>query len=159
MPLSDPTKRAAYDVRYKAEHRAETSKRMRDYYAAHRGELLLQMKLYRSANSENIRKRKSEYHAAHLEEQRRYRAIYYILHRKEFLDRMRRLKELYPERSRAREAVHTAVRYGKLIRPEHCSRCGVQCKPDGHHHNGYAREHWLDVVWLCRRCHKHEEHQ
>ena len=22
-----------------------------------------------------------------------------------------------------------------------------------HHHNGYEREHWLDVVWLCRACH------
>lgn len=54
---------------------------------------------------------------------------------------------------KAHWAVDNAVRSGKLVRPEHCQGCGSLCKPEAHHHNGYEKEHWLDVVWLCDICH------
>lgn len=57
--------------------------------------------------------------------------------------------EPHPERQ-ARYAVLVAIRTGTLIRPETCSRCGVQCRPDAHHED-YSKP--LEVEWLCRRCH------
>jgi hypothetical protein len=50
-------------------------------------------------------------------------------------------------------AVHVAVVSGKLQKPEKCEACGGAGPLHGHHHNGYNREHRLDVQWLCTRCH------
>jgi hypothetical protein len=57
------------------------------------------------------------------------------------------------EKAFARRLVNVAVRLGDLIRPDHCERCASQTKRalDGHHED-YSRP--LDVVWLCRACHK-----
>lgn len=53
--------------------------------------------------------------------------------------------EKHPEQRSAKHAVNHAVTAGRLIRPDRCDRCKEPCKPHGHHHKGYAREHWLDV--------------
>ncbi len=47
----------------------------------------------------------------------------------------------------ARMALHRAVKAGQIV-PEPCIRCGAT-PAEGHHYLGYAREHWLHVVWLC----------
>lgn len=44
-----------------------------------------------------------------------------------------------------------AVQAGTVVRPEECSECGAPGIPDGHHAD-YDRP--LDVIWLCRACHK-----
>lgn len=44
-----------------------------------------------------------------------------------------------------------AIQSGKLVR-QPCQECG-DTKVDGHHHNGYSKEHWYDVQWLCRKHH------
>jgi hypothetical protein len=67
-----------------------------------------------------------------------------------------RLRNKDPARLRARMAVHHAVAAGVLCRPQFCSRCGLQGNIEGHHHKGYEKEHWLDVVWLCQECHLRE---
>lgn len=61
--------------------------------------------------------------------------------------------EAHPNQRIAQQAVRWAIEEGVLVRPNHCARCGAECKPHGHHHNGYAMEHWLDVEWLCVSCH------
>lgn len=55
-------------------------------------------------------------------------------------------------KDKARNAVHNAVRDGKL-KKQPCEVCGTWLV-HAHHHNGYDREHWLDVQWLCVRHHK-----
>ena len=50
----------------------------------------------------------------------------------------------------ARQLLQRAVIAGTVKRPDRCQGCGLDCKPDGHHHD-YSRP--LDVVWLCRTCH------
>lgn len=72
--------------------------------------------------------------------------------------RDRRLRQQYPERIAARNAVNMA-KYHKQIPPAShlpCASCG---KPADHYHHylGYAPEHWLDVIPLCLVCHQ-EEH-
>lgn len=70
-------------------------------------------------------------------------------------------KREYARRNRAKSQAHSAVRkavfFGKIVKPKTCEKCGAgRCKLDGHHHNGYAPEHRLDVVFVCSRCHAAE---
>jgi len=55
-----------------------------------------------------------------------------------------------PEKKRAQWAVFYAVKTGRLIKPDECSRCGRTGRIEGHHFD-YSRP--LDVEWLCTRCH------
>jgi hypothetical protein len=62
-------------------------------------------------------------------------------------------RDKHPDRIKSRKALWWATASGKVIRPSNCNRCGTETKVHGHHHNGHNQEHWLDVIWLCRRCH------
>jgi hypothetical protein len=56
----------------------------------------------------------------------------------------------------AHDTVARALLSGKIVRrPCWCGNSNVQA----HHHNGYAREHRLDVTWLCDRHHKDEHNK
>lgn len=72
-------------------------------------------------------------------------------------------KEMYatdPEfrkRMAARRAVGAAILIGVLQRPARCPSCKRKCLVQGHHHKGYDKKNWLNVVWLCPRCHRKEE--
>ena len=57
----------------------------------------------------------------------------------------------HPEKVRAREAVHRAVKSGKLIK-EPCVKCGN--KVSFAHHTNYLKP--LKVLWLCRKHHQLE---
>ena len=57
------------------------------------------------------------------------------------------------QRMKARQAINRGYRTGKVPKPIFCQFCLTSCRPEAHHHLGYEREHWLDVVWLCKRCH------
>lgn len=54
---------------------------------------------------------------------------------------------------RARSAVSYAVLRGRLphISTQIC-RCGKEAK-NYHHHRGYEREFWIDVIPICQQCH------
>jgi len=62
-------------------------------------------------------------------------------------------RKAHPEQVPAHSAVKHAVIKGTLIRVDQCSSCGKPGKTVAHHHLGYAKEHHLDVIWLCRSCH------
>jgi hypothetical protein len=64
---------------------------------------------------------------------------------------LRQCQKQYKERGRAGQRVKYAIKKGQLIRPTHCSHCNKECKPDGHHPD-YEKP--LEVIWLCRKCHK-----
>ncbi|MBE3039725.1 MAG: hypothetical protein IMZ62_13060 [Chloroflexi bacterium] len=66
---------------------------------------------------------------------------------------LRAYRVLIGQQAAARDALHGEIRSGKVIRPTACSLCGHAGPVAGHHHKGYAPEHWLDVEWLCRQCH------
>jgi hypothetical protein len=51
---------------------------------------------------------------------------------------------------KAQHAVRRAIKSGKLIRPDHCIKCGIVCRPQAHHPD-YSKQ--LEVVWLCAFCH------
>ena len=58
-----------------------------------------------------------------------------------------------PEAKAAHLAVRNAVRSGELVRPVVCEGCGEE-KPLQGHHESYDEDRWLDVDWLCQRCHR-----
>lgn len=64
------------------------------------------------------------------------------------------IREQTPEMIDAWAAVAGALRSGQLTRPAGCEACGRTDHLVAHHSQGYALEHWLDVTWLCRPCHK-----
>ena len=61
-----------------------------------------------------------------------------------------RFIKTHPIQRAANIMVGNAIRDGRLIRPNKCSSCGIDCKPHGHHCD-YAYP--LDVTWLCTKCH------
>ena len=54
----------------------------------------------------------------------------------------------------ARVELRKAWLRGDIKRPSACKQCERKCIPEGHHYLGYRKEHWLDVQWLCIRCHR-----
>lgn len=63
------------------------------------------------------------------------------------------------QRLQARQEITEAIRTGTITRGP-CAECGLPPKKIGrqnrihaHHHLGYAPEHWLDIIWLCKPCH------
>lgn len=69
--------------------------------------------------------------------------------------RTRKYKELCPEKRRAVNVLNSAIRAGRLVRPNICEHCKQVCEIIHGHHPDYSKV--LEVVWLCPRCHI-EEH-
>jgi hypothetical protein len=59
--------------------------------------------------------------------------------------------ERYPERVNARHYLHKRIESGKVIPKERCEHCNKKTKLHGHHED-YSKP--LDVIWLCRPCHR-----
>lgn len=56
-------------------------------------------------------------------------------------------------RTKSHQAVKMALKRGHLVRATKCELCGKEGKTQGHHHKGYAEENWLEIQWLCVKCH------
>jgi hypothetical protein len=63
-------------------------------------------------------------------------------------------RKRYPEKTSARNIVYQRIHDGTLLRPDQCSRCLIECKPEAHH-SDYSKP--LDITWLCRSCHLQED--
>ncbi|KKM67253.1 hypothetical protein LCGC14_1473010 [marine sediment metagenome] len=61
----------------------------------------------------------------------------------------------YPERIKAKDAVHNAVLADKIpcIRTRRCYFCFEQAE-QYHHYKGYKPKFWLDVIPVCKKCHR-----
>jgi hypothetical protein len=60
-------------------------------------------------------------------------------------------KRRYPEKHKARELFSSAIRRGKIVRPDRCEDCNELADVVGHHED-YSKP--LDVNFLCRPCHR-----
>lgn len=58
----------------------------------------------------------------------------------------------HPEQSHAVSCYNRAVRAGRRTKVAYCVVCGVTENLNAHHFS-YAREHWLDVIGLCKDHH------
>lgn len=58
----------------------------------------------------------------------------------------------------AGHAVEAALRTGRIAKGKKCAACGTSKRRlEGHHHKGYERKYWLEVIWLCPPCHRKKE--
>ena len=60
----------------------------------------------------------------------------------------------YPNKRKAHNAVNNAIRDGRLFKSEVCQCCGVKADKLEGHHESYEEDQWLNVIWLCDKCHK-----
>lgn len=56
--------------------------------------------------------------------------------------------------SKFHAAVAIAVRSGRLVKPDVCEVCDENPNRLEAHHADYNDQYILDVIWLCRGCHK-----
>ena len=127
MPKRDPEKQRQYQQKWAKTHYDAWYKKNRQKIRAERRKNYLK-------NREKVLR---ELRTKKVENARKAR-LYYQRHR---------------EQCMAQSMLRQAVRKGKINRPYFCQNCGVIGKPHGHHHRGYSKEHWLDVIWLCSVCH------
>lgn len=68
---------------------------------------------------------------------------------------MKRWQAAHPLQRQAVLAVKYAVKTGKLVRGS-CIINDNNChgRIEAHHLNGYEKDHWLDIIWLCRYHHE-----
>jgi hypothetical protein len=109
---------------------------------------------YVAANKTRVR----EYHAEWIKENRAKASAYVAKWRKEnpkkYASQILRYAHANKEKIRAYKQFRKALNDGSLVRPKSCQHCGKTGRIDAHHHNGY--DHPLDVLWLCRQCHRNE---
>jgi hypothetical protein len=92
----------------------------------------LAQRRYRERNREKVRAEARAYYVPHPERAR---------------------TKPYTLRQKARATLNTAVDAGTIVKPDHCTGCGL--KPVKHqlhgHHSDYSKP--LEVRWLCSVCH------
>jgi hypothetical protein len=138
---------------YYAKNREKILKQQAEYNAAHKAERAAYSHAHYEKNKEVRRRQMADYHAAHPEVNKAAVQRWWIRNREKQRAYTAEWRKKHPLQYRANVAVSKAVKRGDLVRPNLCSQCGKRCKPQAHHHKGYAEEFWLDVIWLCRPCH------
>ena len=133
--------------RFRAANREHVNAQARGYYAKDPEKAKAVAAKWRAANPEEARRRSNESGAKwrenHRELARRLNREYNLRRRTES-----------PEKYKAGYMVRNAIVQGVLRKPDECSTCGEEYPPlEIHaHHEDYDRP--LDVIWLCRPCHK-----
>ena len=79
------------------------------------------------------------------------------LWKKSNIDRVKKSLRTWIEKNPMKKRAHSILNYhvsvGNMSRPKKCVKCFKECKPDAHHVD-YTKP--LDVLWLCRQCHRNE---
>lgn len=137
--------RQEYMREWYEEHKEDRATYMREYYLRNKQKFIEKAEEWRRENIDKARKNVRERMRAvrHTPEGRAYQ-------RK--IDQM--MREKYPKRRAARDAVNKAIKDGVLIRPEYCELCKMKC-PIHAHHPDYSKQ--LEVQWLCVGCHNKVE--
>ena len=136
----------ACEVKYRLANQTSIKLRKAKYHVSNREKVLKRLEKYRSKNANRNREReKARYVQIKLDPEK-----YAKLQSRRRIQKTLRLRN--PTHVKANSKVSTAVRFGKIVRPNECSNCGCQCKPEAHH-DSYEKSQWLVVRWLCKSCH------
>lgn len=146
-PEKDREHRRVYAAKYREQHLEACRERIRSYHATHREEGREYNRSYHAANIDVARDRSRAYRIEHAEQAREYQVT---------------TRRATPSAYRAHNAVASAIVSGCLVPPTVCSACQTQSPLtklgrrtiEAHHHLGYEPEYKLDVIWLCKSCHK-----
>lgn len=118
----------------------------------------LEGKEYYEKNKETIKAKVQERYYKDPQKCLERSAGYYQENKKKLHQDSLQFRKDHPLMAGAHSAVNNAVRRGKLPKAStlSCANCGLTA--DHYHHWSYEREHWLDVVPLCMKCH-HKLHR
>ena len=108
-------------------------------------------KKYYEEKEEKLRINTRIYYKKHSKESNARNRDYYRRTQKDRLDYRKKYYKKHLKKEVANHIVSRAIESGILIRPNKCSKCNCECKPDGHHED-YDKP--LEVIWLCKSCHK-----
>jgi len=127
--------------------------RAKEYYARNREERRAKMKERYNKNLENCQEKARAYYRSEAGRESNLRAVkkYYKNHRDKCRAQKKKRDVENPEKYRAHNAIYYAIVTGKMKRSVFCESCGLPAKTEGHHTN-YDKP--LEVIWLCRKCHR-----
>lgn len=161
--------RKAESKKYRENNREKLAVKDRQYYQENREVMLRKNHQYRQDNREKMIAYGREYYTENRDEllskHRQYYAKnknkliaqkrqYYLKNREKIIEERGEYQRNNPMMSRARNAVYRAVKRGILspVAELVCAWCGEQAEE--YHHHSYEKEYQLDVISLCRSCHK-----
>lgn len=139
---------------YRSDNKERLKSKHKERYESNRDSILKEQHERYWANRKQILLRKREDYHKYTDRQKDYREAN--------KDKVRawkkkaNVKDVLSGKNRARKKINNAVRFGKVIKPGNCSRCGAETIPSKlhAHHKDYNLP--LDVEWLCVKCHAAE---
>lgn len=142
--------------KYKENNKGKLKQYTKDYYKKNSDIIKEKVSVYRKKNKDSISLKEAKKRLSDVDRFAKNRAkhLKWAKNNRESLSEYQ--YEWYQnnkEKRRAHVILRRAILSGEIMRPENCSKCQKQCKPDGHH-TDYSKA--LDVIWLCRACHSRE---
>ena len=119
----------------------------------------------KKCKNEGRKEYRKQYYELNIEKSKKQIHEYYLRTKEKTLERTRKWRQDNPEKFTeshkkssvkfpfkrpARRILNYYLEKGDVTRPDNCSSCGINCKPDAHHEN-YSKP--LEVKWLCKLCH------
>lgn len=138
---------------YKEKNRKILSDKSKDYYYRNRQKCLETVSKYREKNKRIISFKESIKRSNDKDrfQRNREKHLKWSKNNREMLNEyQRQWYQNNKEKRKAHVVLNRAVKSGIVMRPDKCSECFKNCKPDGHH-SDYNKP--LEIVWLCRACH------
>lgn len=131
----------------------------RQHYLKNRGKYIASAKASHERNREKNLQYFRDRWQEDLEENRRKARERAKTERGRELNRLRsRRYRSNPEgdfKDKVRSEVYRALKTGEITRPDNCTVCDKECKPEAHHED-YDKP--LEVVWVCKHCHEEIHH-
>jgi len=145
----------AFSKLYYKEHHEEISAKKKVHQITHRQELSVWRKIYYQKNREKLLARDKKYYQNNRDKILARNKKFIHDNIQKFVNWTKEYRKKFPEKEKAHSAVRVAIRDGKIksAKTLKCAHCERQAC-DYHHYKGYDKEHRLDVIPLCRYCHK-----
>lgn len=144
-----PTYRNTYK-KYYAKNRARILKQQAEAYAKDPKKFLTRIKKFQLKYPEKTILRGRKYRRENKEKIREYR--------RSIKDKVKKYNHKWSNKNKlkkqAQSVINELVRHNKKPRANQC-KCAF-CENQAieyHHHKGYEKEHWYDVVPVCHTCH------
>lgn len=114
---------------------------------------------YTASCKDCFKKRESNFYFKHKDKRLKKQKEYKQTAGSKILSRLsaKRYREKYPDKEASHNECRKALQKG-IIKKSNCMHCGSS-KSEMHHHLGYAKDNWLNVVWLCRNHHSQAHKQ
>lgn len=143
--------------KYRGEHLEERSRYLKRWNATHREYKADAHRKWREANRDHLNKYARKYNRRRREidpePSRQYHQTWRANNKAKLREYVKH--NIYERRQKdaVRAKLRRAVKAGKIIKPDRCTRCDA-CTKLSAHHSDYSQPYLVE--WLCHRCHMKE---